>query len=191
MPVLVETNEQNLIIHQVLAIDTTTHKFRSSWSPCSPVSHIYPFSCNPHRNKEPKCEWTCFSMEAKRSLLTFRNAWDAGASLEAELVAARTQEGSDEKASERVSPDYRMMRDGWKVRQRKQLGPPRPATDAAAALSLEHGAADNVGTSEPFMFRLKVPVRAGQAPTCRLLPSPPFNHIGIYILTLLHGLLWH
>lgn len=152
------------------------------------MSHIQPFSCNPCRNKEPKCEWTCFSTEAKWCLLTFRNAWDAGASLEAELVAARAQEGSDEKASESISPDYRMMRDGWKVRQRKQLGPPRPATAAAAAaLSLKRGAADNVGTSEPFMFRLKVPVRAGQAPTCRLLPSPHFNHIGIYILTLLHG----
>lgn len=77
------------------------------------------------------------------------------------------------KASERVSPDYRMMRDGWKVRQKKQLGPPRPAAAVGAAvLSLEHGTADNVGTSEPFMFRLKVPVRAGQAPTC-LTPSLP------------------
>ena len=27
-------------------------------------------------------------------------------------------------------------------------------------------AADNVRMSEPFMFRLKVPVRAGQAQTC-------------------------
>lgn len=106
-------------------------------------------------------------------------------------MAAPAQEGSDERASERVSPDYRMMRDGWKVRPRKQLGPPR--LDAAAAtateLSLEHGAADNVGTSESFMFRLKVPVRVGQVSTCRLLPQPPtsFNHIGIYILSLLHG----
>lgn len=92
------------------------------------------------------------------------------------------------KASERVSPDYRMMRDGWKVRQKKQLGPPRPAAAVGAAvLSLEHGTADNVGTSEPFMFRLKVPVRAGQAPTCLTPSLPPlFNHIGIHILTLLH-----
>lgn len=36
---------------------------------------------------------------AKQCLLTFRNAWDARASLEAELVAARAEEGSDEKAS--------------------------------------------------------------------------------------------
>lgn len=71
--------------------------------------------------------------------------------------------GLDEKASERVSPDYRMMRDGWKVRQKKQLGP-------SAMLFLEHGTTDNVGTSKPFMFTLKVPVRAAQAPTC-LTPS--------------------
>lgn len=37
-------------------------------------------------------------MEAKGCLLTFRNAWDGGASLEAELVAAGAQEGSDDKS---------------------------------------------------------------------------------------------
>lgn len=121
MHLFVETNEQNLFIHPARV---------PQW-----VTSIH-LAAALVGSKEPKCEWTRFSSEAKWCLLTFCNAWDAGASLEAELVvAARAQEGSDEKASERVSPDYRMMRDGWKMRQRKQLGPPRPAS---AALSLEH-----------------------------------------------------
>lgn len=119
----VETNEQNLFIHLVVAIDTTTREV-SIQLEAGVAQRLT--SVRPGGNQEPRCEWTCFSAEAKRCLLTFRNAWDGGASLEAELVAGRAQEGSDEKASERVSPDYRMMRDGWKVRQRKQLGPPPP-----------------------------------------------------------------
>lgn len=165
-----------------------TWKVHSAWNSCSPVTHIYPFSCNPSRTKEPKCEWTCFSTEAKWCLLTFRNAWDAGASLEAELVAARAREESDKKASERVSPDYRMMRDGWKVRQRKQLGPPLrpppppPCSHWNTGPRIMRGRQSLSCSGWRFLSGQARPrhVDSSRSP-------PPFNHIGIYILALLHG----
>ena len=48
-------------------------------------------------------------------LLTFEYAWDSRSSLKTELVVPG-HGGSDEKASEHVSPDYRVMRNGREVR---------------------------------------------------------------------------
>lgn len=51
------------------------------------------------------------------------------------------------------------MKNGREVLKKKQLG-------SSATLFPEQGATDNVGTSEPFMFKLTVAVKAEQAQTC-------------------------
>jgi len=69
-------------------------------------------------------------------------------------LPVRGHEASDESASERVGPDYRVdARWLWGV---KQLG---------ASATVVSGARGAEWTSGPFMFRLKVPVGAGRAPT--------------------------
>lgn len=84
--------------------------------------------------------------------------------------------GSCENTSEHVTADYRAMKNGREVLQKKQLG-------SSAMLFPEQEATDNVGLSEPFMFTLTVSVKAGQAQTC--LTPLSRRHIRFFISTIM------